>query len=69
MKIEAFERNEQDQVVAVGDKKIVLSWDYVKTHKPQVGDDVIEQDGELVHESVQSELDAIEEAPKKRKSK
>jgi hypothetical protein len=47
MKIESFERNEADQVVAIaGTEKITLSWDFVATHKPAVGDELIQtEDG------------------------
>lgn len=48
MKIQYFERNEKDEIVAVGDKKIILSFEFVATHKPAVGDEIIEsEDGVL----------------------
>lgn len=42
MKIEHFERDSQDRIVAVGDKSIVLSYEFVAQHKPTIGDEVFE---------------------------
>ena len=45
MIIDAFIRDEQQNVIAIcGDQQILLTWDYVVKHKPQVGDEIIEDE-------------------------
>jgi hypothetical protein len=73
MKIESFERNSADQVVAIsGDTKVVLSWDYIMDYKPQVGDSFIIVDGvptpsseveEAVTEMAAIEVEVQQEIP------
>lgn len=49
MKIESFERNEEDKIVAInGDNKVVLSWEYVVKNKPQLGDFLVSEEGVVV---------------------
>lgn len=49
MKIESFERNEEDKVVAInGNTKVVLSWEYVIKNKPQLGDFLVSEEGVIV---------------------
>lgn len=46
MKITEFERGENNEIIAVledGSKQI-LSFDYVAQHRPQVGDEIVEDD-------------------------
>jgi hypothetical protein len=45
MKIVDFKRDEQNQIIVVldDDSEKVLSFDYVAQHKPQVGDELIEE--------------------------
>jgi len=46
MKITDFERGESNEIIAVLEdgSKVVLSFDYVAEHKPQIGDEVVEHD-------------------------
>ena len=45
MIIDDFIRNEQDQVVAIcGKKQVVLTAEYVATHKPQIGDEIVTEE-------------------------
>ena len=66
MKIEAFERNDQDEVVAIsGVRKVVLSWEYIIDNKPQVGDSFILVDGVPVpgDDDVSDVEQALDETP------
>ena len=65
MIIESFERNSDDMVVAVGTEKIVLPWDYIEKHKPQVGDVVfiVDSEPEPVEEQLSFDEPAVQAAP------
>jgi len=63
MKIDSFERNAEDKVVAIcGSVKHVLSWDFVASMKPQVGDvlGVFEEGFSLVKQEAENAVQAIE---------
>ena len=63
MKIDSFERNAEDKVVAIcGDVKHVLSWDFVSAMKPQVGDiiGIFEEGMTLVKQEAENAVKAIE---------
>jgi hypothetical protein len=43
MIIDAFIRDEQQNVIAVcGKNQVPLSWAYIEENKPQVGDEIVE---------------------------
>lgn len=45
MIIDDFIRNEEDQVVAIcGKKQVVLTAEYIATHKPQIGDEIVKEE-------------------------
>ena len=45
MIIDDFIRNEQDQVVAIcGKEQVVLTAEYIAANKPQVGDELIQDE-------------------------
>jgi hypothetical protein len=45
MIIDDFIRNEDNQVVAIcGKKQVVLTTEYIATHKPQIGDEIVKEE-------------------------
>jgi hypothetical protein len=45
MIIDDFIRNEENQVVAIcGKKQVVLTAEYIATHKPQIGDEIVKEE-------------------------
>jgi hypothetical protein len=59
MIIDNFIRNEENQVVAIcGKKQIVLTAEYIATHKPQIGDEIVKEEP-----VVEASAPAVEEAP------
>jgi hypothetical protein len=45
MIIDDFIRNEENQVVAIcGKKQVVLTTEYIATHKPQIGDEIVKEE-------------------------
>jgi hypothetical protein len=45
MIIDDFKRNEANEVVAIcGKKEVVLTAEYIATHKPQVGDEIVKEE-------------------------
>ena len=61
MKIEFFERNSAEQVVAVsGTDRIILPWDAIAQYKP-TGGDIVEQDGDDIFIAKPSEFEEVVE--------
>jgi hypothetical protein len=51
MIIDDFIRNEANEVVAIcGEKQVVLTAEYIAAHKPQVGDELVEETVEVTEE-------------------
>lgn len=45
MIIDDFIRDEENQVVAIcGKKQMVLTTEYIATHKPQIGDEIVKEE-------------------------
>jgi len=45
MIIDDFIRNEENQVVAIcGTEQVVLTTEYIATHKPQIGDEIVKEE-------------------------
>jgi hypothetical protein len=45
MIIDAFIRDQDQNVIAIcGKKQVPLTWDYITEHKPQVGDEIVEDE-------------------------
>jgi len=61
MRIEYFQRNYADEVVAVGEgKRVILPFDFIAKCKPVVGDNVFLKDGEFfIGEESISELENV----------
>ena len=64
MKIEHFERNSHDEIVAIeGSEKLILPFPFVATFKPMVGDYVFQENGELYFGKQGAEDVAVKEVP------
>jgi hypothetical protein len=63
MIIDDFIRNEENQVVAIcGETQVVLTAEYIATHKPQIGDEIVAQEP-VVEASAETPVEAPAEAP------